>query len=99
MFCQPDAQEEIATFSAAHASFTLAAQTDPLAFAHAARNLDLILFHFFGTASPQRHGPRGTVKRFLECHHNVRLHIGAALGCRSASAKAPERGSTASATE
>src|SRR5215471_13145240 len=35
------------------------------------------------------------MQRFLECDHNVRFHIGAAFGCRSASAESPECRATA----
>src|SRR5512132_1666394 len=39
------------------------------------------------------------MQRFLECDHNVRFHIGAAFGCRRASAKPAECGTTASAAK
>ena len=45
MLGQSHAKKKVATFSSTRAGFTLAAQTDPLAFAYAAGNLDLILFH------------------------------------------------------
>src|SRR6266498_278669 len=41
---KPHAQEQVAAFSSAHAGFSLASQTDSLAFANAARDFDLIVF-------------------------------------------------------
>jgi len=39
------------------------------------------------------------VQRFLECDHNIRFHIRAAFGCRSASAEPAECRTTASAAK
>jgi len=39
------------------------------------------------------------VQRFFECDHNVRFYIGAAFGCRSASAEPAECGTTAPAAK
>src|SRR5438034_1440132 len=99
MLGQSDPKKKVATFSSTRAGFTLATQTDPLAFADAAGNLDLILFHLVRTGAPQRHGPRRALQRFLECDHNVRFHVGATLGCRSTSAEPAEGGTTASAAK
>src|SRR5213078_1573524 len=99
MLGQSHPKKKVATFSSTRAGLTLAAQTDPLAFADAAGNLDLILFHLLRTGSPQRYGPRGAVQCFLECDHNVRFHIRAAFGCRSAPAEPAECGTTTSAAK
>src|SRR4029450_8388404 len=99
MLGQSHPKKKVATFSSTRAGFTLAAQTDPLAFADAAGNLDLILLYFVRTGAPQRHGPRRTVERFFECDHNVRFYIGAAFGCRSASAEPAECGMTTPAAK
>src|SRR5437867_355911 len=99
MLGQSHPKKKVATFSSTRAGFTLATQTDPLAFADAAGNLDLILLYSVRTGAPQRHGPRRAVQRFFECDHNIRFHIGAAFGCRSASAEPAECGTTTSAAK
>src|SRR5206468_10294751 len=78
---------------------TLTTQTDPLAFADAAGNLDLILLYFVRTGAPQRHGPCRAMERFFKCDNNVRFHSPAAFGCRSASAEPAECGTTAPAAK
>src|SRR5512132_697562 len=99
MLGQSHPKKKVATFSSTRAGFTLATQTDPLAFADAAGNLDLILLYFVRTGAPQRHGPCRAVQRFFECDHNIRFHIGATLGCRRASAEPAECGTTTSAAK
>src|SRR5215471_3741752 len=99
MLGQSNSKKKIAAFSATHAGFTLATQTDPLPFAYTARNLDLIMLYLVRASPAQGHGSRSTVQRFLEGNHDVRFHICAALGCRSASAKTAKCRSTSSATE
>src|SRR5438105_15184032 len=99
MLGQSHSKKKIAAFSTARAGFTLATQTDPLPFVHAARNLDLIILYLVRASPAQRHGSRSTVQRFLEANHDVRFNICAALGCRSASAIAAECRSTSSAAE
>src|SRR5882724_3764739 len=99
MLGQSHPKKKVATFSSTSAGFTLAAQTDPLAFTDAAGNLDLILFHLLRTGSPQRYGPRRAVQRFFECDHNVRFHIRATFGCRRASAEPAECGTTSPAAK
>src|SRR4030095_6762183 len=97
MLGQSHPKKKVATFSSTCAGFTLATQTDPLAFADAAGNLDLILLYFVRTGAPQRHRPGRTMQRSLECDHKVRSHTRAASGGRSASAEPAESGTTAPA--
>src|SRR5262245_54046218 len=96
---QSHPKEKVATFSTSRADFTLATQTDPLAFADAAWNLDLILFHLVSTGAPQRHGSRRALQRFLEGNHDIRFYVSAAFGCRSTSAEPAECGATSSAAK
>src|SRR4030095_7638346 len=56
MLCQTHAQKKIAAFSAAHARFALAGQTDSLPLVNAAWNLDLIVFHPVRTGAAQGDG-------------------------------------------
>src|SRR5438552_1236756 len=99
MLGQSHSKKKIAAFSTTRAGFTLLTQTDPLPLAHTARNLDLIMLYLIRAGSAQGHGPHRTVQRFFQGDHNVRFHIGAAFGCRSASAKPAECGSASSSTE
>src|SRR6266576_518642 len=97
MLGQSHPKKKIATFSSTRAGFTLTTQTDPLAFADAARNLDLILLYFIRTGAPQRHGSCRATQRFFECDHNVRFYVCAALGCGRASSESAKGRTTASA--
>ena len=89
---QPHAQEEVTLRAAARACFALAGQPDTLAFMHAARDLDLVSFHFVGATPAQGNLAGGPVERFFQGHHDVGFHVLPALGRRRSPAKTAAEG-------
>src|SRR5438270_5417655 len=96
---QAHPQKQVAAFPAAHARFSLAGQPDALTFVNAARDFDLVIFHFVRAGASQRNCSRRSVQRFFERDHDVRFHIAAALSGRLASAESTERRSSPAAAE
>src|SRR5437870_10476301 len=99
MSSQAHAKKKIAAFSSARARFALTAQTDSLSFMNAARDLNLIIFHFIRASAAQRDCSGRSVQRFFKCDHDVGFDIGATLRRRLTSAKSAESRTAATASE
>src|SRR5882724_11699771 len=99
MSSQAHAKKKIAAFSSARARFALTAQTDSLSFVNAARDLNLIIFHFIRASAAQRDCSGRSVQCFFKCDHDVGFDIGATFRCRLTSAKSTESRTAAATAE
>src|SRR5438876_7478583 len=90
MSSQAHAKKKIAAFSSARPRFALTAQTDSLSFMNAARDLNLIIFHFIRASAAQRDCSGRSVQCFFKCDHDVGFDIGATFRCRLTSAKSTD---------
>src|SRR6266404_4691649 len=99
MSSQAHSKKKIAAFSSARARFALTAQTDSLSFMNAARDLNLVIFHFIRAGPAQRDCSGRSVQRFFKCDHDVGFDIGATLRSRLTSAKSAESRAAAATAE